>query len=87
MRQYIIFTDCMIGRFKIFCSIEDFVDGVQFSDAWLSHGVTDESLRIAIVKVIARLNHKVRSRGYRRKPAKVAQQADSEGEEEVYEGE
>ncbi|XP_062706923.1 uncharacterized protein LOC134287861 [Aedes albopictus] len=53
-------------------------------DAWLSHGVTEASLRISIVKVIARLNHKVRSRGYRRNPSSVTTQDGAEVGEELY---
>ncbi|EAT43954.1 AAEL004650-PA [Aedes aegypti] len=54
-------------------------------DAWLAHGVTEECLRIAIVKVIARLNHKVRSRGYRRNlTSGTTAQQQVEGEEEGY---
>ncbi|XP_062556720.1 uncharacterized protein LOC134221539 [Armigeres subalbatus] len=53
-------------------------------EAWHSHGVTHENLRLAIVKVIARLNHKLRSRGYRRKnPIHKTQDAEDD-DEEVY---
>ncbi|XP_065073033.1 uncharacterized protein LOC135697346, partial [Ochlerotatus camptorhynchus] len=58
-------------------------------DAWHTHGVNEEVLRISIVKVIARLNHKLRSRGYRRKPVNVVLLDDDDdaaaGEVELYE--
>ncbi|XP_055616887.1 uncharacterized protein LOC129762525 isoform X2 [Toxorhynchites rutilus septentrionalis] len=36
-------------------------------DAWHSHGVNEVRLKATIVKIIARLNHKLRTRGYRKK--------------------
>ncbi|XP_055595498.1 modifier of mdg4-like isoform X4 [Uranotaenia lowii] len=48
MRDYIIFTNCLLA-------------------AWRNDGLNEDNLRATITKIISRLNHKLRTRGYRQK--------------------
>lgn len=58
-------------------------------DAWQPCGATEEVLRLAIVKVIARMNHKLRSRRYRSKSSNnvimLDDDDDDDDEVQIYE--